>query len=182
MKAFFYTLREILEIVLIAVLVVVGVRQFLVQPFLVNGSSMEPTFQSGDYILINEVSLQFRQPERGEVIVFKYPGDEKTYFIKRVIGLPGEKVEVLDGNVFIFNSQNPNGLKLSESYLPDNLKTIGNKELQLGSDQYFVLGDNRNASFDSRQWGAVKRSEIVGIVWVRLWPLDKVMAFGQPSY
>lgn len=182
MKTFLYTLREIFEIILIAILVVIGVRQFLVQPFLVSGSSMEPNFQNGDYILINELSFKFRQPERGEVIVFKYPGDEKTYFIKRIIGLPGEKVVVKDGTVTIYNSQYLNGLKINESYLPANLKTIGDREIQLASDQYFVMGDNRNASFDSRQWGPLKSSEIIGTVWLRLWPLDKVMAFEKPSY
>lgn len=182
MKAFLYTIREILEIVLIAVLVVVGVRQFLVQPFLVSGSSMEPNFQSGDYILINEISFKFREPERGEVVVFKYPGDEKTYFIKRIIGLPGEKIMVLDGKVYIYNEQNPKGFLISESYLPGDLKTVGSKEIQLSDGQYFVLGDNRNASFDSRQWGALNRSEIIGTVWVRLWPLSEVMAFERPTY
>ncbi|PIR44281.1 signal peptidase I [Candidatus Wolfebacteria bacterium CG10_big_fil_rev_8_21_14_0_10_31_9] len=182
MKAFLYTLREIFEIVLIAIIVVVGVRQFLVQPFLVSGSSMEPNFHSGDYILINEVSFRFRQPERGEVVVFKYPGNEKTYFIKRIIGLPGERMSVLDGKVYIYNTQNPKGFLVSESYLPKDLKTIGNKELQLANEEYFVMGDNRNASFDSRQWGSLQKTEIIGIVWLRLWPLNQVMAFEKPSY
>ncbi|MDI6717488.1 MAG: signal peptidase I [Patescibacteria group bacterium] len=182
MKSFFYTLREILEIVIVAILVVVGVRSFLIQPFLVDGSSMEPNFQSGDYILINEVSLRFREPERGEVIVFHYPGNENTYFIKRIIGLPNERVSVKDSRVYISNNQDEKSFLVNEKYLPEQLKTAGNKEIILKSGEYFVMGDNREASFDSRQWGPLKKSEIVGMVWLRLWPLNKVMAFEKPSY
>ena len=182
MKTFIYTLREILEIVLIAVLVVVGVRYFLVQPFLVDGASMEPNFHTGDYILINELTYRIKDPQRGEIVVFHYPGNEKTYFIKRIIGLPGEKVEIKDGKVYIFNEKNPDGFLLSEPYLPADLKTTADKIVSLGSSEYFVMGDNRNASFDSRQWGPLSRSEIVGSVWVRLWPLNQVSAFEKPAY
>ncbi len=182
MKAFLYTLREIIEIVLIAVFVVFGVRTFLVQPFLVSGASMEPNFHGGDYILINELSYRFRQPERGEVVVFHYPGDERTYFIKRIIGLPGEHVLVEGGKVMIYNKKYPDGMQIDETYLPGNLKTIGEKDMVLGDNEYFVMGDNRDASFDSRQWGPLKRTEVVGSVWIRLWPLNQVMAFTKPSY
>ncbi len=171
-----------MEIVLIAVLVVIGVRYFLVQPFLVDGSSMEPNFHSGDYILINEISYRFKEPQRGDIIVFHYPGNESTYFIKRIIGLPNEKVEIKDGKVTVFNTQNPGGLLINESYLPADIKTTGDKTVTLSSDQYYVLGDNRDASFDSRSWGPLKRSEIVGSVWVRLWPLSQITAFAKPNY
>lgn len=182
MKTFLYTLREILEIVLIAVIVVIGVRYFLVQPFLVDGASMEPNFHSGDYILINEISYRFKEPQRGETVVFHYPGNETTYFIKRIIGLPGEKVTIKDGKVRVFNKQNPAGLEIVESYLPNDIKTFGDKNIDLMDGEYFVLGDNRDASFDSRQWGPLKRSEIVGSVWVRLWPLSQITAFAKPNY
>lgn len=182
MKTFFYTLREILEIVLIAVFVVVGVRYFLVQPFLVSGTSMEPNFQSGDYILINELSYRFRQPERGEVVVFRPPLNESTFYIKRIIGLPGERVVVQDGKVFIYNSANLKGFRVDEKYLPANIITTINKDINLKADEYFVMGDNREMSYDSRSWGPLKRNEIVGSVWVRLWPFNKVMAFEKPSY
>ncbi len=182
MKIFLYTIREILEIVISAVLVVIIVHQFLVQPVLVSGSSMEPNFESGDYILVNEISYRFREPQRGEVIVFRFPGDNKTLFIKRVIGLPGEHVVITDGKVEIFNQQDPKGMVLDETYLPANIKTTGNVDVTLKNDEYFVLGDNRPASFDSRQWGTVKKSEIIGDVWMRLWPLNKVSAFETPSY
>lgn len=182
MKSFLYALREIIEIVLVAVLVVFGVRSFLVQPFLVSGASMEPNFHGGDYILINELSYRFREPERGEVVVFRYPGDEKTFFIKRVIGLPGERVVVTDGELYVYKEGSGKGTLIKEEYLPRDLRTVGEKDLVLGNGEYFVMGDNRDASFDSRQWGALKRDEMIGTVWVRLWPLNKVMAFEKPVY
>lgn len=182
MKTFLYTVKEILEIILIAVLVVIGVRYFLVQPFLVSGSSMEPNFQSGDYLLINEISYRFREPQRGEVVVFHYPGDEKTYFIKRVIGLPNERIAIRDGKIKIFNDQNMDGFYLNEDYLSVGELTVGDKDVFLGKNEYFVLGDNRNASFDSRQWGPLKRMEIIGSAWIRLWPLNEVKAFPVPDY
>lgn len=182
MRTFLFALREILEVVLVAIIVVMGVRYILVQPFLVSGSSMEPTFQSGDYILINEISYRIRNPERGEVVVFHYPGDEKVYFIKRIIGLPNEKVMVQDGKVLIFNKEHPEGFTIHESYLPESIKTIGNKEITLKEGEYFVMGDNRNSSYDSRQWGSLNKKEIIGMAWLRLWPLNKVMAFATPIY
>jgi len=182
MKSFLFALKEILEIVLIAVLAVGGVRYFLVQPFLVNGSSMEPNFESGDYILINEISYRFREPQRGEVVVFHYPNNERTYFIKRVIGLPTERITIKNGEVKIFNKDNPKGFVLKENYLPSFDKTSGDIDKTLSPDEYFVMGDNRGFSFDSRQWGTLKRSEIVGIAWLRLWPFNKASAFESPAY
>lgn len=182
MKSFLYALREIIEIVLVAVLVVFGVRSFLVQPFLVSGASMEPNFHGGDYILINELSYRFREPERGEVVVFRYPGDEKTFFIKRIVGLPGERVVVTGGKLYVYNKQHEEGILITEGYLPADLATVGERDVALGDNEFFVMGDNRDASFDSRQWGPLKRSEVVGSVWVRLWPLNQVMAFEKPIY
>ena len=182
MKSFLYALREIIEIVLVAVLVVFGVRSFLVQPFLVSGASMEPNFHGGDYILINEISYRFREPERGEGIVFRYPGDERTFFVKRIVGLPGERVVVTGGELYVYENDGSAGTLINEEYLPKDLQTMGEKDMVLGSEEYFVMGDNRDASFDSRQWGALERSEMIGSVWVRLWPLNKVMAFEKPSY
>lgn len=182
MKSFAYALKEILEVVLVAVLVVMGVRTFLVQPFLVSGQSMEPTFESGDYILINELSYYFKEPQRGEVVVFRPPVNEKTYYIKRIIGLPRERVVIEDGRIFIYNEKSPKGFELQELYLSPELKTAGSKDITLKSNEYFVMGDNRRASYDSRQWGPLTRDEILGSAWVRLWPLNKVMAFQKPAY
>lgn len=177
---------EILEIAVVTVGAVVLVRTFLVQPFIVSGASMEPTFQSGDYILIDELSYRLRQPDRGEVAVFRYPNDESTYFIKRIIGLPGDTVVVSNGGVKIINASHPQGFVLKEAYLPlglsTQIKSGGQSEFAIGPGQYFVLGDNRSESFDSRDWGTMKRSEIVGMARLRLWPPMEVRAFTAPSY
>lgn len=182
MKSFFFAAWEILEVVIIAVLVVLGVRALLVQPFLVSGSSMEPTFQNGDYILINEISYRFRAPERGEVVVFRFPQNESVFYIKRIIGLPGERVVVKNGEIKIFNQNHPEGFSLGENYLSIPMRKTDEKNISLKDGEYFMMGDNRNASSDSRQWGPAKKSEIIGEVWMRLWPLNKVMAFEKPAY
>ncbi len=182
MKSFLYSLWEIIEAILVAVIAVFIIRYFLIQPFLVSGASMEPNFSSGDYLLVDEISYQFREPQRGEAVVFKYPGDPGIYYIKRVIGLPNEKLTSKDGKVFIFNGANPDGFPLDEKYLPIGFKTSDFNEVVLSGKEYFVLGDNRNYSFDSRSWGSLKRDNIIGIVRLRLWPFNKVMAVEKPSY
>lgn len=168
-----------LETIAIAVVAVLVVRTFVAQPFLVSGSSMEPTFNNGDYLLVDELTYHFRFPERGEVIVLKYPKDPSSYFIKRVIGLPGETVVIKNGEVTVVDQ----GKKevLNEPYL-DQPMVPGDFEETLGPNQYFVMGDNRNYSYDSRSWGPVPSSDVVGVVRLRLWPLATAMAFGTPSY
>lgn len=182
MKNFFASLFEILEIAAIAVITVVIVRTFLLQPFLVNGASMEPNFESGDYLMIDELTYRLRAPERGEVIVFRYPGDESTFYIKRIIGLPGEKVSLKKDGITIFNAAHPEGLKLDESYLPQDLSGYDEKVFPLTKAQYFVMGDNRVHSFDSRNWGPLDQKELIGLVRLRLWPFDKVSIFQEPAY
>lgn len=182
MKSFFYALKEILEIIAFSIIIVVGVRYFLVQPFLVDGYSMEPNFFSGDYLLINEITYRFKEPQRGEVVVFHYPGNESTYFIKRIIGLPTERVEIKDGKIYVFNKENPKGFEVGEPYLGEKVLTFPSKSVSLGPDEYFVLGDNRDKSFDSRSWGPLKKNEIVGSAWLRLWPFNQITAFAKPMY
>jgi len=182
MKSFFYAFWEIIEVVLVAVIAVFVIRNFLVQPFLVSGDSMKPNFSSGDYLLVDEISYRFREPQRGEVIVFKYPGDESTYYIKRIIGLPGERLVIEEGKINIFNEENPGGFIPDESYLSIATQTDGNEEITLGGSEYFVMGDNRSYSFDSRKWGSLQKAEIIGLVRLRLWPFNEVMAFEKPSY
>ena len=173
---------EIFEVAIVAVGAVFLIRSFLVQPFLVSGSSMVPNFSNGDYLLIDEITYRFRPPERGEVIVFKYPASPSTYFIKRIIGLPGEEVEIKDNKVTIFNKENPQGLTLTEDYLPKSFYTTGSEKLQLKPDEYLMLGDNRSYSFDSRNWGPLKSGNIVGLVRLRLWPIADFTAFAAPHY
>ncbi len=182
MKSLLYSIWETVEIILVAVIAVMLIRNFLIQPFLVSGASMEPNFSSGDYLLIDEITYRFKAPERGEVIVFHYPGDESTYYIKRLVGLPSERVVITSGKITIFNKDFPNGLTLKEDYLPSSTMTTGQKEVSLKDNEYFVLGDNRSFSFDSRSWGSLKNSEIVGIVRLRLWPFNKVIAVEKPAY
>lgn len=180
MRQFLASVLEIFEIALVAVGAVFLIRSFLVQPFLVSGSSMVPSFKNGDYLLVDEITYHFRPPERGEVVVFKYPNDQSTYFIKRIIGLPGERVQIQNGRVTIFNQDHPQGFSLNESYIPASVSTSGNENFDLAPGQYLVLGDNRSFSFDSRSWGTLPARDIVGVVRLRLWPLSEFSAFAAP--
>lgn len=181
MKSVLLVIWETIEVAAISLAIVLVVRNFLVQPFFVEGLSMAPTFNDGDYLIIDELSYRFRQPERGEVIVFRFPKNETNYFIKRIVGLPGETIKIKNGQVSIIDGQNPNGLILNEAYLHD-VKTSGDLDIKLESGQYFVLGDNRYVSYDSRSWGIVPQKDIVGLVRLRVWPIGSVQTFGVPQY
>jgi len=180
MLKFFWSSLEVLETIAISVFAVFIIRTFLFQPFLVSGASMAPTFSNGDYILVDEISYRLREPQRGEVIVFEPPVGG-SYFIKRIIGLPNEKVKISNGEIDIFDPKG-NKIVLKENYIPADVKTFGEQEITLKSDQYFVLGDNRNYSFDSRAWGFLSKEKIIGLAKLRIWPLTAAMAFVKPSY
>jgi signal peptidase I len=182
MRKFFASLLEVIEIAVIAVAAVFIVRTFLVQPFLVSGTSMSPTFSNGDYVLTDELTFRIQPPERGEVVVFHDVSDASTYLIKRVIGLPGERLVIGNNTVTIYNKQNPNGFVLNESYLPTGTITAGDEDITLSSSSYFMMGDNRAVSYDSRSWGPLPASDIVGLVRFRLWPLNAMQMFGAPQY
>lgn len=174
---------ELAEVVIISLAIILPIRYFLVQPFYVKGASMEPTFDDHEYLIIDEISYRFRDIERGEVVVFRYPNDPRQYFIKRIVGLPGETVTVKDRQVIISSGDDPEGYVLDESeYLPPDRITSGDKTVTLGEEEYFVLGDNRGSSLDSRTFGPLPERHIVGRVWVRGWPLDRVTLFErQPT-
>lgn len=138
---------------------------------------MEPNFYDGNYLIVDEITYRLRQPERDEVVVFKYPRDPKQYFIKRIVGLPNERVEIKDQKIKIYSSDSPNGREVSENYLPKDIVTKGNVTIQLGAKEYFVLGDNRPFSSDSRYWGPVSSDLIIGRVWIRAWPINEVSVF-----
>jgi signal peptidase I len=182
MRKFFASFLEIAEIAIIAIAAVFIVRTYLVQPFLVSGTSMYPTFQNGDYVLVDELTYHIRPPERGEVVVFHDPEDYSTYFIKRVIGLPNEKVEIQSSTITVYNAANPKGLVLDESYLPAGTLTSGDATYTMSSSTYLMLGDNRPFSYDSRSWGLLPAKNIVGLVRIRLWPFDAITAFAAPKY
>lgn len=161
--------KEFVKLFAIALFIVIPFRIFVAQPFLVDGASMEPTFENGQYLIVDELTYHFRGPERGSVLIFKYPNDPKKYFVKRVIGLPGEEVKILDGKVTIVNEEYPDGLLLDEPYITFIKEETEN--YSLGQDEYFVMGDNRAGSADSRFWGALPKDNVVGRPIIRLWPL-----------
>lgn len=178
MKKFFVFIWEITKIVVISLAIIIPVRYYLIQPFFVRGASMQPNFKHGEYLVIDEISYRFERPQRGQAIVFKYPKDPSQYYIKRIIGLPGETIEIKDKQVIIYNQQFPQGIILDESaYLRNGQATWGDIKMELGPDEYFVLGDNRGASSDSRQWGPLPEKYIIGRVWLRAWPFDRAEVF-----
>ncbi|MFA6322748.1 MAG: signal peptidase I [Candidatus Buchananbacteria bacterium] len=165
---------EIVKIVVISLAIIIPVRYYLIKPFYVKGASMEPNFYNHEYLIIDEISYRFSQPQRGDTVVIRYPYDPSQYFIKRVIGLPGEKIKISASRVSIYNSQYPDGLVLHEPYLPESLKTLGEVEVTLKSNEYYVLGDNRVASLDSRVFGPVSREFVVGKTLLRGWPIYRI--------
>lgn len=174
---------EFIKIVIIALAIVIPVRYFLIQPFYVKGASMEPNFHDYEYLIIDEISFRFRQPERGEIVVFHSPYNWQDYFIKRVVGLPGERVVINNGEVYIYNEEFKYGTKLDESdYLSVEVRTPGEVDLKIGENEYFIMGDNRNSSLDSRVFGAIARHQIVGRAWLRAWPFSRLADFTLPDY
>ena len=164
---------EILKIVIISLAIIIPIRYFLIQPFFVNGASMDPNFFNGDYLIIDEISYRFKEPARSDVVIFRYPLDPSQFFIKRIIGLPGETVKIEGGKVVINNGLEAAFILDETDYLQDAY-TVGNVEISLGNNEYFVLGDNRQASSDSRKWGELNRRYIIGRAWIRAWPFNRV--------
>lgn len=187
-------LLEIIKVFILAVVIIAPIRVFLFQPFFVQGASMEPNFENGEYLIINELGYKrtdiglgekqffsigsFKELKRGDVVVFRYPKDQKQYFIKRIIGLPGEKVKVNGGKVYIYNGENPEGFVLDENeYLSKSVNTPGDLAEQLGDSEYFVMGDNRSYSHDSRAWGPLDKKFVIGKVLVRAWPFNRASIY-----
>lgn len=163
------SLSEIARFALIALIIVLPIRWYVAQPFIVSGASMEGNFHNNDYLIVDQITYRFEEPKRGDVIIFRYPRDHSKYFIKRLIGLPGETV-VIDGNsVIIKSDEHPEGIKLEESYAALG-KNNFDQTVELKDGEYFVMGDNRDHSSDSRVWGVLSEEEIVGRAVVRLLP------------
>ena len=166
---------ELLKFALIAIVIVVPVRLFVAQPFIVSGASMTPTFESGEYLIVDELSYRLGDPQRLDVIIFRYPKNPEDFFIKRIIGLPDETVQIA-GNTITITTAEGGELLLAEPYV----KNIGNGgflKVTLGADEYFVLGDNRPESSDSRFWGELPRENIIGRAFLRLLPLKHLDIF-----
>ena len=168
---------EIFKFTLIAVIIVVPFRMFIAQPFIVSGASMDPSFKDGEYLIVDQLSYHLESPARESVVIFRYPLKPSTFFIKRIIGLPGETIEIKSGVVTVKNAANPNGFVLNDSYIAEGNKKFDDFKITLGNEEYFVMGDNRKGSLDSRAWGPVKESLIVGRPFIRVLPLSKTGIF-----
>ncbi len=174
---------ETAKVVVISLAIIIPIRYFLVQPFFVKGASMEPTFEDGNYILIDEISYRFHEPKRGDIIIFRFPHDKSQFFIKRIIGLPDETLEIKDNKIIIYNKDKTDGFILDEtSYLSANQETLGNFRFKVDSNSYFVLGDNRPRSSDSRIWGEVNKSLVTGRVFFRALPINNLGRFPEVKY
>ena len=165
---------ELVRFALIALVIVIPIRMFVAEPFVVSGTSMLPTFKNGDYLVIDKISYELGSPKRGDVVVFRYPRNPAQFFIKRVIGLPGETVDVKssENKVTITNKANPNGFDLDESFITNTGGIDGH--IVLGDNEYYVMGDNRSASSDSRYWGPVNKNLMVGKAFFRLLPITNI--------
>lgn len=164
-----HPLVEIIRFSIIALIIVIPVRMFVAQPFIVSGASMENTFHSGEYLIVDQLTYHLETPLRGDVVVFRYPKDPSKFFIKRVIGVPGDIITISGNDVTITNPANPAGITLDESYIKSMEKTVDITE-ELGPREYFVMGDNRDESSDSRVWGVLQQENIVGRAFLRLFP------------
>lgn len=161
--------QELLTFAFVALVIVVPIRLFIAQPFIVSGESMYPTFDTGQYLIVDQLSYKFHEPARGDVIIFKYPNNPSTFFIKRIIGLPGETLE-LNGNTTTITQTDGTTITLDEPYVQMPRESVLTKTL--AQDEYFVMGDNRLASLDSRVWGPLKRDHIIGRAYLRLLPFN----------
>jgi signal peptidase I len=173
---------EIFKIVVISLIIIVPIRLYVIQPFIVEGDSMVPNFHDGEYLIVDEISYRFNDPARGDIIIFHPPKDAKTYYIKRIIGLPGETVEFKNGEIYIYNAQFPKGQLLDEKvYLTESL---ANEEIkvELKDKEYFVMGDNRNNSLDSRRIGPIAFNHIRGKALLRAFPFNEFTLFKSLNY
>ncbi|MEK7148904.1 MAG: signal peptidase I [Patescibacteria group bacterium] len=172
---------ETFKLFIVPIAIVLLVRIYIAQPFIVKGASMEPNFEDREYLIIDEVTPALKGLQRGMVIVFHYPLDPSEFFIKRVIGLPGEHLMIKEGSVKVSDADGKE-LVLNEEYLPRGTFTTGDIDATVPNDQYFVMGDNRNFSSDSRRWGFLPKNLVTGRVMVRLWPLEKIGIIQKASY
>ncbi len=164
--------REWVSVIFIALLIALPVRYFIAEPFIVDGASMDPTFATGQFLIVDRLTYRFEKPTRGDVVIFKYPNNPSIYYIKRIIGLPNEKVQINDGRIFVTSSgPAATTTELVEDYLDPIHASHDTLSTNLGPNEYFVMGDNRNQSSDSRVWGNLDKRFIVGRPILRLLPI-----------
>ena len=174
-------LKDLFTLAILVVVVVIPIRVFVASPFVVDGDSMLPTFENLDYLIIDELIYRFKEPSRGDVVVFRYPDDPSIFYIKRIIGLPGEVISINRGSVTV-TTVGGEKLTLNEPYIVNEDATY-TKNISLNPKEYFVMGDNRPNSSDSRIWGPLSRKDIIGRVDLRLLPISKGSLFpGVASY
>ena len=169
---------ELVKFALIALVIVLPFRLFIAQPFIVSGASMHPTFENGDYLIVDEISYRFEEPQRGDVVIFKYPNDPSKFFIKRIVGLPNETLHITNSQVYITSDMYPESVVIDEPYI--DVPTSTHAPVTLSDTEYFVLGDNRAQSSDSRIWGPLDRDLIIGRAFLRLLPVSEADLF--PGY
>jgi signal peptidase I len=163
---------DLVKFAVIAFIIVMPIRMFIAQPFVVSGDSMYPTFHNGEYLIVDEISYLAGNPSRGDVAIFRYPNDTKRFFIKRIIGLPDEEIVISGNQIKIINKENPEGFTLVEPYINENFDFSG--KYKTNDKEYFVLGDNRNKSSDSRFWGTLPEKLLVGRAYLRLLPFKGI--------
>jgi len=181
LKEGFLFFGELVKVIVISLAIIIPIRYFLIQPFYVKGASMEPTFVDHQYLIVDELSYRIREPKRGEIVVFRYPLKPSEFFIKRIIGLPGETVRLENDNVFVRIDKGVEKI-IKEPYLMGGEPLGKNMAVTLGENEYFLLGDNRDASLDSRVFGAVHERFITGRVIFVGWPLSEIGFYKAPSY
>jgi signal peptidase I len=174
-------LKDLFTLAFLIIVVVIPIRLFVVSPFVVDGESMRPTFENLDYLIVDELVYRLEAPARGDVIVFRYPNNPSVFYIKRIIGLPGETVSIVKGVVTVTQVDGTR-LTLAEPYIVNEDATY-TKSTTLGAGEYFVMGDNRPNSSDSRVWGVLPRANIIGRVDLRLLPVNEASFLpGATSY
>lgn len=188
LKQLGYFALDFLETIVLSFAIFVVIYVFVAQPHKVKGDSMLPNFHTGEYLLTDKISYRFRLPQRGEIVIFRYPLAPQYDYIKRVIALPNEEIEITSNSISIYNLEHPDGIVLKEPYLRENTKTTGRSNLPEGvrvkipEKHYVVLGDNRQQSSDSREWGFISFDNIVGRVWLRYWPPQALALVPEPGY
>jgi len=177
------SLKELIAFALIVFAIVIPIRVFIAKPFIVEGTSMYPTFDTFHYLIVDQISYRFHEPQRGDVVVFRFPLNNSKFLIKRIIGLPHERVVLHDTTTTIYNEQHPDGFVLSEPYVQPKNALPSDMSVTLGDNEYFVMGDNRKVSADSRYWGPLERERIIGRAYMRLFPFSQIETFpGAVSY